>query len=157
MTKRNRSIKGPQWPKPEAPFLADIVAALRKRSKAIKHQFGFYSCETNWDQDDDERFEKVELYFESLRDRPYRITCHLWDDRWLWIDVRQATARRPVEAGWAFEWSHSGRVGETSPQDIIRAIEISKSATFRDDPALTKSILNDVWVPIACNGPIGSV
>jgi hypothetical protein len=71
--------------------------------------------------------------------------------------VRQATIRQPVEKGWAFEWSHEGRVGDVQSQDIIKAIETSKSATFREDPAQIKSILNDVWPPIAVNGPIGPV
>lgn len=153
---RPKSIrKGRYWPSFESPFLADVASALRKRGKAIKHQVGAYSCERVWYEEDDGRFEKAELYFESLNDRPFRISCHLWDDRWLWIDVRQATISKPVEKGWAFEWSHEGRVGDAPPQDIIDAVEKSISATHGNDPAHIKSELSDLWTPIAVNGPIG--
>lgn len=157
MAKRNRTTKGRHWPSFESAFLADVVDALRKRSKSIKHQVGSYSCERVWHEYSSEKFEIAELYFELPGSRPFRVSCHMWNNRWLWIDVRQATVRRPVEKGWAFEWSHEGRVGDVPPREIMEVIEKSFLAPYWGDPTDIASELNDVWTRIAVNGPFGPV
>jgi hypothetical protein len=103
------------------------------------------------EDDGSSRREKAELFFELPGERPVRLACHLWQDRWLWIDVRQA-----AKFGWKFEWRHQGRIGSTEPLAVAEAIEQTLSIDYARI-AHVRAALDNLWSKIAINGPTGTV
>ena len=127
--------------------------SLRRRSKSIKHSVSLYECERVREKMDDCVYEKAELYFEFLGGRPFRISFNIWDDRWIWIDVRRSAKR-----GWAFEWQHQGRVGSVPPRELAASIvDTLMKPSYYEEPADLAADLDELWGTVAVNGPTGTV
>lgn len=144
------SDKGRYWPSFDSPFLEETAVSLRKRSKAINYRTDDHSCERVRERRDDWEGELMELRFDLLGPRPFKVSCNLWSDRWLWIDVRQ-----PSKQGWLFEWQHEGRIGDAAPRELAEAIEETLAQIRNDDPAGNRSRLEHSWAKIALKEPIG--
>lgn len=138
---------GPYWPTFESPFLDETAKSLRKRSKSLGRKCSDFDRERVWEVDGTARREKAEFSFSLWGPRPVRVTCHLWDDRWIWIDVRQ-----PAKRGWVFEWEHQGRIGATEPRLMAQAIEQTLDIHFDNDVGRIAD-LDQIWRPIAAIGP----
>jgi hypothetical protein len=139
------------WPPFESRFLDEVAGSLRKRSKALRHKCSSYGCEKVWEIQEGLRREKAEISFKLLGARPVRLSCHLWDDRWTWIDVRQ-----PTKAGWRFEWRHEGRIGSTEPLAVSKAMEQTLFIDYANIDR-TRTELDNLWSKIAVTGPRGTV
>jgi len=150
MGKSSGIEKGRYWPVFESPFLQGIVSALQKRSKSIKNRVAKYSCERLREQADADMRELVELSFDLRVPDSTRISVKIWDDRWLWVDVRQSS-----KVGWVFEWQHEGRVGDTDPKSVAAAIHKTVEGQFVQDLDETLAGLDSLWSKIAKNGPVG--
>lgn len=150
MGKSSGIEKGRYWPAFESPFLQGIVSALQKRSKSIKHGVSKFSCERVRESSDEISQEIVELSFDQISPQSTRIRVHLWDDRWLWVDVRQASKN-----GWVFEWRHEGRVGDTDPTVVVNAVLQTVRGHYGQDLSAALDELDSLWPTIAKNGPIG--
>ena len=150
MGKSSGIEKGRYWPVFESSFLQEIVNALRKRGKSIKNSVSTYSCERVRERRDECSRELVELSFDRISPQSTRIRVHLWDDRWLWIDVRQASKN-----GWVFEWQHEGRVGDTDPTVVVNAVLRTVRGHYGQNLSAALDELDSLWPKIAKNGPIG--
>lgn len=150
MGKSSGAEKGRYWPEFESSFLQEIVNALRKRSKSVKNSVSTYSCERLRERGDECSRELVELSFDRISPQSTRIRVHLWDDRWLWIDVRQASKN-----GWVFEWQHEGRVGDTDPGTVANAVLQTVRGHYGEDLSAALDELDLLWPAIAKNGPVG--
>jgi hypothetical protein len=139
--------QGPYWPAFESPFLDAVVKSLRKRSKSLGHKCKYYDRKRVWEVDGAARREKAELSFSLLGPHPVGVACHLWDDRWIWVDVRQ-----PAKRGWVFEWQHQGRIGASEPRLIAQAIEKTLDIHLDNDAGRTANLVR-IWLPLAAMGP----
>ncbi len=149
MGKSSGIEKGRYWPNFESLFLTEIVNALQKRSKSIKHGVSKFSCERVRENIDGNSQEIVELSFDRIGPYSPRISVKIWDDRWLWIDVRQSS-----ETGWVFEWQHEGRVGDTDPKAVSIAILETVKGHYAQDLDAALDELDSLWPKIAKSGPI---
>ena len=143
--------RGLYWPAFDSRFLDEVAGSLRRRSKALKHKCRSYRCEKVWEDDGFSRREKAELSFELPGEQPVRLACHLWEDRWLWIDVRQV-----AKSGWRFEWQHRGRIGSTEPLAVAEAMEQTLSIDYARIERV-RADLDNLWSSIAINGPTGTI
>jgi len=151
MPKRN---KGHQqrgvWPTFESKFLKQVVESFQRRSKSIKNKVLTYSCEKIIETNDGNREEKLELRFAFYGPPGFSVSCDIWEDRWLWVDVRQSSKN-----GWIFEWQHEGRVGATSTkqlaESLINTISVRPEEEMNDTIA---AYLDKVWKDVALTGPL---
>jgi len=130
-------------PKFKNTFLEEIVSALRKRSKALKHKTSRISIDRIYEVNDDERCEKLELNIDPILPKKCNCEVFIWEDRWIWLDVRKGS-----KTGWIWEWGIEGRVLDVSGRDILLRIEEMLSKLKRldaDKKEQNESILNNVW------------
>jgi hypothetical protein len=135
-----------QWPIFQSDFLNAIVASVRKRSKSIKHKVRKYSFTKVIEKNGSEEIEKLEIQF-ILPVNNATIRIYLWEDRWMWIDIRESSKQ-----GWMFDWSKEGRIGGKNSIDIRQAIEstITLSSSLRDGRSRD---FEACWSQIALGGP----
>jgi hypothetical protein len=141
------------FPQPYAPFLIDVVDALRKRSKALKFRVKSLICDRVIERKGDDEVEKIELTITPHQDRAKtQIRLHFWEDRWIWIDIR-----RSEKIGWQWRWGNDGRLtGEFEGRDIVVAIEKTIDQT-NSITAETVSELDEIWRALLARGPKGIV
>jgi hypothetical protein len=127
---------------PNSPFLAEVLASLAKRRKAIRHKARSITVEKVRERANAEEREKLEI---SAEVGAARLRLFVWDDRWVFIDARAPTKR----SGWAWEFSYEGRMVGDEARALIGAFEQSIEATTTQ-PAET---LAGVWKPLLASGP----
>lgn len=131
-------------------FLEEMLAGLRKRRKAIKHQNTEIKCERCFETIDGERFEKLEIDFEyrSIEKRVH-LRVLIWSDRMIWIDIR--SWRKPH---WEWSWTDEGRFLANFPgREFIDAVEKTLSLSVAMVPSNTVEFQN-LWSPMLAKGPI---
>ena len=138
------------WPKFDSEFLSEIAAALQKKSKSLKHSVRNYSCEKVREKIEGEEWEKLELSFEDWRPHPIRISFYCWDDRWMWLDIRQA-----AKSGWNLEWQHEGRIGVAGPAAVAKLLMRTVQFPFGEAATSVSRELDEQWKNVALNGPRG--
>ena len=129
--------------------IADFLLALRKRSRALKGKFRLMSCDKVIDRADGTTREKVELKLQKTRSsKSLTIRTHFWDDRWVWIDAREASG-----GGWKWEWTNDGRLaGNQSGRELVALIEQSEGS-FGRNQGLNEGELSDIWRGVLLKGP----
>lgn len=144
--------KTPQgyWPAFDSAFLSEIVSRIKNRSKSLKHSVETFSCERVREKTEGVEYEKLEMTFQPWGGgpRPVQITFYCWDDRWLWLDVRQS-----AKSGWVFEWQHQGRVGKAGPRAIASLLLQSVRLLYGEDLDSALQFLNEKWQAVAISGP----
>ena len=140
------------WPKFESDFLAEIVIPLKKKSKSLKHSVSSYSCERVREITEGVESEKLEMSFEMWGPHPIRVTFNCWDDRWMWLDIRQ-----PAKSGWQFEWQHEGRIGVAGPAAVGNLLLRSVQFPYAENITPALRFLDEQWKSVAITGPSGEV
>ncbi len=146
--------KTPQgyWPNFESKFLSEIVTALRKKSKSLKHSVSTYSCERIRERTEGVESEKLEMSFELWDTPPIWIAFNCRDDRWMWLDIRQS-----ANSGWKFEWQHEGRIGVTEPTAVANLLLRSVQFPYGENITPALRFLDEQWKSVAITGPRGEV
>ncbi len=134
----------------ESPYLQGFMKSFMKRSKAMKHKVKTYELSKEFEEGDNVVYERFNVDFTLWGAQPPTIRLSLWDDRWLWIDVRQRSKR-----GWVFECQHEGRIGDCPYEKIVGALE--ESIALLAEAHKSRDIclkLRDMWNKIAIAGPL---
>lgn len=135
---------------PQSEFLLAVCQSMQRRSKALKHRARTRSIERLVEVRNDLSFEKLEIDFRvSNSGNSPRLSFHVWDDRWVWID-----ARRGSKDGWVWEWSSQGRVlfEEDPGRSFVSAIENTISVSHCDAGQVSAR-LDAIWHPWLASGP----
>ncbi|NQX95472.1 MAG: hypothetical protein HRT64_11260, partial [Erythrobacter sp.] len=103
---------------PQSDFVEDLLFALKKRSKALKHKNARPEVTRFLEEIDEEQVERVEINFRRLSQQTLILT--VWGDRMVHI---QAFEPNP-DKGWKFQYDLFGRaLGETNGKTLVVAIE----------------------------------
>ena len=128
---------------PKSAFLAEVVSALAKRRKAIRHKVRNIAVEKLVERSNGYEGEKIEVEL-SVAGQTFRL--QIWEDRWAFVDARRPDKR----AGWAWEFTRQGRlVGAVDARAVVELLERSiEAATLQSSAAL-----ESVWTPLLATGP----
>ena len=123
--------------------------SLRKRRKAIRHKVTKLECERLIEKNDCGDLEKIEInIIVSKTPGKLPLTIHIWEDRWIWIDVRLWNIQT-----WEWGWTMQGRfLPILSGKDFINAIEKTIETTFE----MTQSEIDEftlIWRRMLASGP----
>jgi hypothetical protein len=103
----------------ENAWIADVLGALRRRSRALRRKVHSLECERVFEEIDGARSERIDLALRGARSRGPVFRAKLWADRWTWVDAREAG-----KSGWTIEWTFQGRAaGGLAGREFIAAIE----------------------------------
>lgn len=132
----------------DCPFILDVLDSLKRRGKALKHRNATPMIERFVELRDGEAEERVEITFRARKRQTLALT--IWCDRWMSIRASESIS----QAGWKFQYTHSGRfLGAEGGRDLIAAAESSLSAMYDLDDASIGS-LDIIWRPLLANGPL---
>lgn len=134
---------------PRSRFLAEVLAALKKRRRAIKYTLRKFTAEKLVERGEGQDREKLEIGCEFHSSQHTALRLFLWGDRWIWVDARSLKKGD----GWTWHFTHEGRaVGGLTGRQIVEALEASISAS---SPAHGNhaELLEQVWHPILALGP----
>lgn len=138
---------GSQRPRAESEFVEDVLVALKKRSKALKHKSANPDFNRFLEEIDGEQVERVEVDFD-LRSKQ-RLKLTLWGDRM--VEVR-AVEPNP-DKGWKFDFRYFGRaLGEANGRILVAAIEDTLHGMFELTQAKIDR-LEKIWSPLLAQGP----
>src|SRR5262245_8815730 len=126
-----------EWPTFESPLLQDIVAAFRRRRKAIAYKAGL-SCEREFTETSDGAFERLNL---DLRHGQVRLS--VWADGGLWMSVSVPGKGR--NSGWAFQDAFHGDVQDVSGGTLVGMLEATLAQPLGVDPAAEREQLRQIW------------
>jgi hypothetical protein len=133
----------------ENAWIADVLGALRRRSRALRRKVHSLECERVFEEIDGARSERIDLALRGARSRGPVFRAKLWADRWTWVDAREAG-----KSGWTIEWTFQGRAaGGLAGREFIAAIE--ETLFVMSLPAMPdrKGALSQIWRPILLVGP----
>ena len=122
--------------------LASVISAVQSRAEELEQRYRAVSCRK--DMVEQNGVWRERLVLELTRISPfYRLVrMHAWDDRWVWIDARQAGQNR-----WIWSWTLEGRLAAgLGGRDLLDAIERSERLFTRDDRVGLKAVWRDVLV-----------
>ncbi|HKB05916.1 MAG TPA: hypothetical protein VKD90_27225 [Gemmataceae bacterium] len=118
-------------------MLQDIVAAFRRRRKAIAYKAGL-SCEREFTETSDGAFERLNL---DLRHGQVRLS--VWADGGLWMSVSVPGKGR--NSGWAFQDAFHGDVQDVSGGTLVGMLEATLAQPLGVDPAAEREQLRQIW------------
>lgn len=105
-------------------------------------------CERVIEEKDGERTERIDITFERRAAQGFVLRARIWQDRWVWIDVRAGG-----KSGWIFEWSIEGRsAGGLSGRELMQTVEATFDAISISN-GIDQNALNNIWRGILLNGP----
>jgi len=131
----------------DSPFLLAVLAALKKRSRALKHGNAIPTIDRIIEITDGEPLERIEIEFRTRKRQSLRIL--VWEDRAIWVHACEAISK----AGWKFQFTDSGRlIGHASERELVAALEASLSAMF-EMTADDLDRLTAIWGPLLAHGP----
>jgi hypothetical protein len=127
-------------------FTEDVLASLKRRSKAIKHRGALVAFD---------RLKEVDAGTERKSNRmdvkvsyaAVNLRVVTWDDRWVWMDVRRSSKR-----GWIWSVTTEGRfVGVNGAPDLVQSIEATLDMAHEQDP---RSRIASLWKAQLAQGPV---
>ena len=131
----------------DAPFLLDLLDALRRRQKAFAHKGITLTADRVIEEKPEQRIERIDLII-RLRKRQ-TITIIVRQDR----TVRLHACEAITKAGWRFEYTTNGRLpGTYCGMDLVVAIEKTASSMF-GMTGDTVSLLSLIWDRLLARGP----
>lgn len=134
---------------PRSEFLAEVLAALKKRRRAIKYTLRELTAEKIVERGEGQDREKLEIGCEFRSSQHTALRLFLWGDRWIWVDARSLKKGD----GWTWHFTHEGRaVGGLTGRQIVEALEASIAASSPVHNNHTE-LLEQVWRPILALGP----
>ncbi len=130
--------------------LTEIAVTFAKKRRSLKYNASTLKFHKVYDIVEGEKVEKIEISVESSRSRnSIRMRLYIWEDRWVWIDVRKAG-----KVGWDWEFSKHGRLsGNYSPRQFIEAFKEFYSSSALFDSQATALEAFAVWNEILATGP----
>lgn len=138
-------ITDPLAPRTKSVFLADVIIALSKRRKAIRHKTRNLAVARVLERTSAAEHEKLEV---SADVNAARLRLFVWDDRWVFVDARVPTKG----SGWAWEFTYQGRLAGPAARTLIAAFERTIDATASQDA----EELECAWKPLLATGPRAS-
>lgn len=136
--------------RPDCPFILDVLDSLKRRGKALKHRNATPTIERFIEHRDGETEERVEVTFKARKRQILALT--VWGDRWVSIRASESIP----QAGWKFQYTHSGRfLGTEGGRDLVKATEASLSEMYELIDS-TVERLDVIWRPLLANGPQAS-
>lgn len=131
----------------DCPFLLDVLDSLKRRGKALKHRNATPIIECVIELRDGKTEERVEVTFKVRKRQIVALT--VWGDRWISIRAAESIP----QAGWKFQYTHSGRfLGTEGGRDLVKATEASLSEMYELTDT-TVERLDLIWRPLLANGP----
>lgn len=131
----------------DCPFLLDVLDSLKRRGKALKHRNATPIIERFIELRDGKTEERVEVTFKVRKRQIVALT--VWGDRWISIRAAESIP----QAGWKFQYTHSGRfLGTEGGRDLVKATEASLSEMYELTDT-TVERLDLIWRPLLANGP----
>lgn len=131
-------------------FLEDLLASLRKRRKALRHQVRDLSIERIVERS--EGGDRGKLEIACVASGRARLRLFAWEDRWVWFDARCGS-----KDGWVWQFTRDGRLLAAEPgRGLVEAMERSIAAAFELTPE-GLSRLEDIWTPLLARGPRGGL
>ena len=131
----------------DSPLLTELLEALRKRSRAIKHKGVQVAIERVIEEADGEKRERLEIDCRLGKRQQARL--FVWDDRALWVHAAEAIPK----SGWKFQFTDSGRyVGTADARMLVSALEATWAAMYEMAPA-DIGRLASIWTPLLAKGP----
>jgi hypothetical protein len=131
----------------DAPFLQDLLNALRRRQKAFAHKGVKLIADRVIEEKPDGRIERIDLVL-RLRKRQI-ITLTIKQDRTVRLHACEAIAK----AGWRFQYTSNGRLlGTQSGRDLVEAMEATASSMFGMTDQ-TAGSLSLIWDQLLARGP----
>ena len=106
--------KVPAWPTLESDVLNALVAAFRRRSKAIKHQVSSWEIDTEVEAE----VERLDFHFETWG--KHRVSLSAWEDGTLWWWVGRSS-----KTGWEVNYGFHASSELSEAQDVRQAFEDS--------------------------------
>ena len=135
-----------QTPRFEDEFLESIAVAFRKRRKSLSHRTDRAECSKVFEQLSSEREERLEIDLVQ-RDRS-SLRLWAWPERHIWLD-----ARRSTKVGWAWEWTHEGRLlGEKTAREVIVAVEETHAMLYNMNAGRVQALFGP-WTQLLARGP----
>lgn len=131
----------------DAPFLVDVMEALRLRGKALRHKGATPAIHRAIEFQSGSPCARIEILFRQRRNQ--MLSIHLWEDRAISIYAGEAIRNR----GWLFRYDNAGRFpGPNEGSELVKAAEASLSAMFEMTEATTDR-LETIWRPLIAKGP----
>ena len=120
--------------------LASIISATQSRAAELERRYRAVSCRKIMVEQTGGLREGVALELTRIEPLYRLIRVHAWDDRWVWIDARQADKTR-----WIWSWTLEGRLAPgLGGLHLLDAIERSERLFTRDDRVGLKDVWRDV-------------
>lgn len=131
----------------EPSFVHDVSSSLAKRARAIKHRGVQLVSEMREPILPDEPHGSVELRLGySINGSRVQLRVTVWDDRWVWIDVRRALKR-----GWAWSATCEGRYSDhAGSSGLIRRLEETITASQEEDNVSSR--IQRIWADCLAKG-----
>ena len=130
-----------------SPFLSDVLEALRRRRRALKHQNALPEIERIIEIEEGVAQERLEIRMAPRKRQ--RLGLIVRQDRTIRVQATESIAK----AGWKFEFADQGRlVAQTDGRAFVAALEASLSAMF-EMTADQMDRLERVWNPLIAKGP----
>lgn len=131
----------------DAPFVLDLLEALRRRSRAFAHKGVTLTVDRIIEQRTNHSIERLDLTL-RLRKRQ-TITMTVREDRTVQLHACEAITK----AGWLFQYTANGRLaGTRSGPDLVVAMEKTASIMF-GMTSDTVGCLALIWDPLLARGP----
>lgn len=134
---------------PSSALLVSVLAALRRRHKALKDRVRELRVERIVDHSEDSQVEKLEI--ECVASGRTKMRLFVWEDRWVWADFRRISKRD----GWLWAFTVEGRIFGVDPaRQLLEALENSIGEAFE----MTTGELDRferIWAPLLAQGPRG--
>ena len=130
-------------------FTDDVVRSVKARSKAMKHRGMKISInrikEVKDGAESDTRRLNVDIGY-RVDAVPVQLRLAIWDDRWIWLDVR-----RGGKAGRTWHATMEGRfVSREGAKELISQIEATVDASFETEPS---RLIEKIWKAALALGP----
>jgi hypothetical protein len=137
--------------KPIRDFSEEVAAAVQKRSRSIKHRGAKLESSRVKEIHDGDAKDSHRLDIDiSHRVASRSVLCRLivWDDRWVWVDVRRSS-----KSGWVWSTTIEGRfVGAGGAREVVQNIEKTIDAAWRPDETAGQEV-ERIWTASLARGP----
>ena len=131
----------------DAPFLLDLLDALRRRRKALGHKGVKLTVDRVIEEKPNYHVERIDLVLRLGKRQT--ITMTVRQDRTIWVHACEAAAN----AGWRFQYTADGRLlGTYAGRDLVAAIEETASSMF-GMTGETVGSLSQIWDRLLARGP----
>ena len=104
--------------------LNEMVAAFKKRSKAIKHQ----SCDIEFSREEDEDHERLNIDCDQLASPTIQIRISIWDDGAMYFRTCQGSKN-----GWIFNIQFYGVAFDIDSEKLVSNFESGLNLTGEEE------------------------